>query len=152
MSVSLKHWQGDAGIGGLFAIAGALLIAASAGYPPGEDGVPGAGFLPTAIGCGLIATGLGAAVRAWRAAASSVVEIGEPRALIVVAALTLAILAWVPLGFLGSSAVFLVVLFQLLGRIGWARALAFGVGTAAAVWALFDYALGVQLPAGWVGI
>ncbi len=152
MSLAVKHWQGDAALGVVFALIGAGLIAVSSGYAPGEDGVPGAGFLPTLLGCGLIAAGLGSALRAWRAGAGAVVELGERRALIVVAALTLAILAWVPLGFIGTAAVFLTALFQLLGRIGWVRAIASGVGTAAVVWAVFDYALGVQLPAGWLGI
>lgn len=142
-------WAGDAAVGAALAAAGVILAVMSWPIPRGEIGNPGPGFLPLVLGSALVGLGIGCALRALRGRGDAVsVSLGDRKAMVCVLALAGAALAFVPIGFLPTTTVFLATLFYVLGEIpGW-KAAAFGAIAAAALWLAFDRALGVNLPAG----
>ncbi len=142
-------WAGDAAMGMALAAVGAAFTVLSAPIPRGEVGNPGPGFFPFVLGLALMGLGMGSAVRAWRARRSAgTVSLGNRKALVCVLAMAASAVAFVPLGFVPTTAVFLAVLFWALGSISWWKAAAVAVVSSALLWVVFDRLLGVLLPAG----
>ena len=151
MSRSVDRWKGDAACGVALAIVGGTVIWLSRATPLGSAGQPGPGFMPIALSVGLVALGIGCAVRAWIARAGSErIDIAETGALAVVAGLAAAILLLEPVGFLPVSILFLAFLFKALGRDTWLASAILGAAIGGGSWLVFDKLLGVQLPAGLV--
>jgi putative tricarboxylic transport membrane protein len=148
----IPHWIGDALVGLALAGGGAFLVTLSWPIPRGEIGNPGPGFLPLVLGLGLVGLGTGCAVRAWRAHAGAGVMLAERKAVVCVVALFGAALAFVPVGFVPTMAVFLAVLFGVLASMPWWRAAFAGCVASIAVWFWFERLLGLGLPAGVVGM
>jgi putative tricarboxylic transport membrane protein len=144
----LPHWTGDALTGLALAFGGAVFTVLAWPIPRGEIGNPGPGFLPLVLGLALVALGLGCAMRAWRARDAAPVMLAEKKAVICVIALFGAALAFVPLGFVPTMAVFLAVLFGVLAGMRWWVAALAGCVASVAVWFVFNYLLGLGLPAG----
>ena len=53
-----------------------------------------------------------------------------------------------PLGFLPTSALFLIAVVRILGRRGWGWTLAVSLGSLALIWLLFRVVFSVLMPAG----
>lgn len=145
---TVASWRGDAALGLVLAAGGTAFSVLAWPIPRGEVGNPGPGFLPLVLGLLLIGLGIGCAVRAVRARETKDVTLADRKAAICVAALIGAALAFVPLGFLPTIAVFLVVLFAVLAGMRWWVAALSGCGASVAVWLVFDRLLGLGLPAG----
>lgn len=75
-------------------------------------------------------------------------EILPSRVLIVGALLVGYALLLEPLGFLPTSALFLIAAIRLLGRRGWASTLLTALGSLAAIWLIFRIVFSVLMPAG----
>jgi putative tricarboxylic transport membrane protein len=148
----IPHWIGDALVGLALAGGGAVLVALSWPIPRGEIGNPGPGFLPLVLGLVLVGLGIGCAVRAWRAHVGAGVVLAERKALVCVVALFGAALAFVPVGFVPTMAIFLAVLFGMLASMPWWRAALAGCVASVAVWFVFERLLGLGLPVGVVGM
>ena len=116
---------------------------------------PGAGLLAFGLGVVMAATAMADAVRALLRRRSDSAGAAPWRFPLRQFAVTAALLIYVallePLGFVLSTLFFLLTLFLAPGRQSWPRALAFAVLGSGVSYALFKYALGVQLPAGLLG-
>ena len=101
----------------------------------------------------MVVVGLGCALRAWRARATDDddVPLWERNALACAFALLAACLAFEPLGFVPTIALFLGFVFWRLGVLNPAAASLAGAAGAAILWGIFSFALGVGLPAGLLG-
>jgi apolipoprotein N-acyltransferase len=100
-----------------------------------------------------VVVGLVCAWRAWRTRADSDarVSVYETNAALCALALVGTCLAFEPLGFVATTALFLSFLFWLLGALKiWQAALG-GAAASGTMWAIFSYLLGVGLPAGILG-
>lgn len=162
----------DAVSGLVVAGAGTVLLVAARGIEDPVRPDPGVGpaTLPTALSVLLIIAGLVLAVIGWRGR-DRVVEAGndggvetveqlvhqdEPpvprRRLAVVVALFIGYaLAFVPLGYMLATALYLGVMVTVIDRARWKRNLIFAVVFAVVVYFGFTELLGVQLPAGVLG-
>lgn len=147
----IKQWVGDAAVGVFLAAAGSTYLWLAQALPKAAS-EPGPGALPRFLGAALIVVGIGCALRAWRArkgedeAAS--VALWERNALPCAIALLAACLAFEPLGFVPSVALFLGFVFWRLDVLKPFAALLGGTAAAAILWGIFSFALGVGLPAG----
>ncbi len=142
-------------VGAGFVAAGALVVAASLTFPPGEAGQPGPALFPRIVGGLLMAFGAALAVQGWRAGATgepiawtrALASAGFLNALAVVGAVGAYILLAERLGFLLTAA---PLLFTLMTRLG-VRALPAAAASALltlAVYVLFYKLLRVPLPGG----
>jgi putative tricarboxylic transport membrane protein len=146
---AVPAWAGDALTGTALALAGAVFAALAWPIPQGEVGNPGPGFLPFVLGVMLVVLGLLCAARAFRhRAASASVTLVTSKAFICLAALAVAAVAFIPLGFLPTVAIFLTIQFRVLAGAGWLYSASTAVVATVALWLFFDRLLGLGLPAG----
>jgi putative tricarboxylic transport membrane protein len=145
----IQQWVGDAAVGIFLAVAGGTYLWLAQALPRAAS-EPGPGALPRFLGMALIVVGLGCALRAWRARAAEgeAVLLWERNALACAVALLAACLAFEPLGFVPTTALFLGFLFWRLGVLRPLPATLAGAAAAAVLWGLFSFALGVGLPPG----
>ena len=142
-------WAGDAVTGLVIALAGAVFAVLAWPMPRGDVGNPGTGFLPFVLGLLLVLLGLACALRALRTRdGQAAVALGGRKTLICILALAGAVLAFIPLGFLPTTAIFLTVLFATLAGISWPRAALSALAASVVLWLVFQTALGLGLPAG----
>jgi hypothetical protein len=140
--------SGDALTGLALAAGGAVFVVLAWPIPRGAVGNPGPGFLPLVLGLALTVLGGACAVRALREKDTTPVVLADRKAVICLLALAGAALAFIPLGFVPAVALFLAVLFRVLVPMAWWAAAASGLLASAALWLVFDKALGLGLPAG----
>jgi putative tricarboxylic transport membrane protein len=146
---AVPAWAGDACTGTVLAVAGAVFAALAWPIPQGDVGNPGPGFLPFVLGVLLVVLGLLCAARAYRHRATSVgVTLVTGKAFICLAALAAAALAFIPLGFLPTVAIFLTILFRVLAGAGWVFSTSTAVTATVVLWLFFDRLLGLGLPPG----
>jgi hypothetical protein len=148
----IRQWVGDAAVGIFLAAAGGTYLWLAQALPKAAS-EPGPGALPRFLGAALIVVGIGCALRAWRARAveDEAVALWERNALACAFALLAACLAFEPLGFVPTVALFLGFVFWRLGVLNPVAASLGGAAGAAILWSLFSFALGVGLPAGILG-
>ncbi|RAI34058.1 tripartite tricarboxylate transporter TctB family protein [Rhodoplanes roseus] len=146
--LSLPRWAGDAAVGLALAVAGVALAIMAWPIPRGEVGNPGPGFMPFVLGLALVGLGLACALRALREHDATAVVLANRKAAVCLAMLLAAALAFIPVGFVPTVAVMLSVLFAVLAGMPWWRAALSGCGASLALFAVFQYALGLGLPAG----
>src|SRR5262245_61235923 len=139
--------------GGLFVIAGALVLAASGDLPFGTMASPGAGMLPTLVVTLMMAFGLIVFVQARR---SPPIAEGDwtdlPPALRVAVVAAAGVALYVPLGFALTMPLVLLTLTFLMERRPFLPAAAFSVGATVAVYALFALLLRTPFPRGFLGL
>jgi putative tricarboxylic transport membrane protein len=150
-----KQWVGDAAVGIFLAAAGGTYLWLAQALPKAAS-EPGPGALPRFLGMALIVVGFGCALRAWRARTGEeeavAVALWERNALACALALLAACLAFEPLGFVPTIALFLSFVFWRLGVLKPFAAILGGTAGAAILWGIFSFALGVSLPAGLFGL
>ena len=136
----------------LFAILGILWIAAAARMPLWSGFVPQSGFMP--LWYGITLTALAAAILAnlflRREPNTKEEPIGKP--LVVLAALSAAILGLDLIGFAPSIFLLLLVLFAAVERLPLPRSLAVATAVTAVLFLIFRTWLRVPLPVGPLGI
>lgn len=144
--MSLRH--PDA-IGGLVVVAlGAVVIAGALTTPATQFGVVGPAVLPMIFGVVVIAAGVWLALVSLSAERPEL-EVLDLRPLLLAAVAVAAYLAaFVPLGFILSSVVFLVAMARVLGSRALVRDAVAGVGFVTALYLLFERFLTVDLPNG----
>jgi putative tricarboxylic transport membrane protein len=121
----------------------------------GQDG-PGPGFFPLWYGVAMIALSLALVVQSLRTSPDGE---GKPvkwrevgRVFIVWLAFVACVASLKFLGFVPGFALFVLFLVRGIYARPWPAALAVAIGCAAGFYLLFAVALGVRLPAGWLGI
>ncbi len=140
---------GEIVIGFALAALGACVFAAAKKMPFGSIANPGPGVMPAALGVLLLVAGALVALSAWRSTPREArVELGHADVIGPVAALVAVGFLFEMLGAPLVLAVFLTLLFRLLARTAWWRALLGGVLGSAATWLFFVELLDVQLPFG----
>ena len=132
----------------LFAVGGTL----EAGrLTIGDPGHPGPGFFPFCLALALGVVALGLLFQPVRAAPGPAVPVEGVRrgkaALALVASLAYAF-ALEPIGFVLTTALFLVFLLKVIEARGWRSSLVIALATAVASHVVFKVWLAVQLPAG----
>lgn len=138
----------------MWALVGAAVVVSASRLRVGTLGSPGPGFLPLVAGIVMLALAIGILVQEWsrwragRAApeppAAAVPGNRLPVALAVAALLAYALLLD-PLGYVLTTALFLVFTLRVLGRLAWWAVLTSAVGTTAVSYALFNLWLKVPL-------
>lgn len=150
--LTLRAGHGEAAMAFALAALGAGMLWFGRGLELGDANLPGPGVLPRALGVLLIVLGLAAGFRALaRAGASKPVAVFSPKVLLSALCLFGAVIGFESLGFLPTAVLFLSILLFGLGEVPLWRAILTGGALAVAAWALFDKALGVNLPAGVFG-
>jgi hypothetical protein len=139
--------------GGVFIMAGALVLAVSGDLPFGTLSSPGAGMLPVSLLVLMIALGLALVARARRSPPLAEVNWGDFRHAAVVGALAAAAAAlFVPLGFALTTVLLLFTLIFLVERRPLLQALAFSLAATGAIYTLFSVFLRTPLPRGLLGL
>jgi hypothetical protein len=139
--------------GGVFVIAGALVLAVSGDLPFGTLASPGAGMLPTIAVALMMAFGLVILVQARRSPALAEVDWADlPHAIRVAVVAAAAATLYVPLGFALTIPLLLFTLIFLVERRPLLPAVAFSIGATVAVYALFTVVLRTPLPRSLVGL
>jgi len=139
--------------GGVFVIAGALVLAVSGDLPFGTLASPGAGMLPTLVVALMMAFGLILLAQARRSPPLAEVNWTDlPHAARVAVVAGAAATLYVPLGFALTMPLLLFTLIVLVERRPLLPALAFSLAATAAVYALFALLLRTPIPHGVLGI
>ncbi|NVO16768.1 MAG: tripartite tricarboxylate transporter TctB family protein [Rhodoplanes sp.] len=146
--LGVSHRAGDAAVGLALAAGGIALAILAWPIPRGEIGNPGPGFMPFVLGLLLIGLGLVCAIRALREHDTTMVVLANRKSAVCLVALAAAALAFIPVGFVPTVAVFLTVLFGVLAEKPWWRAAIYGCGASVALFVVFEQLLGLGLPAG----
>jgi hypothetical protein len=135
--------------GGVFVVAGILVLAVSGDLPFGTLASPGAGMLPTLVVALTIAFGLLLLVQARRSPPLAAVDWSDlPHAVRVAAVAAAAAALYVPLGFVATVPLLLFTLIFMVERRPLLPAVAFSAGAAVAVYVLFALVLRTPLPRG----
>lgn len=113
-----------------------------------DDGVPGPGMVPAALGVALAALGMAIAARAVIRHSNALVLVVDRDVLAAIFMLFVAILSFEHVGYIVSTFWFLMAGFVLVGRERWLPAAVVAAVATLVTWALFVKALGVGLPAG----
>ncbi len=138
--------------GGVFTIAGALVLAVSGDLPFGTLASPGAGMLPTLLVALMLGFGLILFVRARASPPFREIDWGDlPHAVRVGILAAAAVVLYVPLGFALTAPLLLFTLIFLVERRPLLPALAFSIAAPAAVYTLFTLLLRTPLPRGLSG-
>ena len=145
--------RGEAVMGAVLVLLAAYVGWAAANMPIGSWGAPGPGMFPLGFAVLLAAAGAGVALRAaaMSEASAAAVAFRLERVLMAVAALVWAAALFERLGFAGTTAVFLSLLFGGAAGLPLWKALLFAALATSWAWGLFVWLLGVQLPAGIFG-
>jgi hypothetical protein len=135
--------------GGVFLVAGVLVLAVSSDLPFGTLASPGAGMLPTLVVALMLAFALVLLVQARRSPRLVDVNWADlPHAGRVAVAAAAAAVLYVPLGFALTIPLLLFALIFLVERRPLLPALAFSILAPVAVYALFTLVLRTPLPRG----
>ena len=138
--------------GGVFAVAGALVLAVSGDLPFGTLASPGAGMLPTLLVVLMIAFGLVLLIQARRSPPLAELNWADfPHAARVAAFAAAAAALYVPLGFALTAPLLLLTLIYLVERRPLLPALAFSLAATGAIYALFTVVVRTPLPRGLLG-
>ena len=138
--------------GGVFAVAGVLVLAVSGDLPFGTLASPGAGMLPTLVVGLMMAFGLILLLQARRSPLLTEVDWADlPHAVRVAAVAAAGATLYVPLGFALTIPLLLFALIFLVERRPLLPALAFSIAAPVAVYALFTLLLRAPLPRGLLG-
>lgn len=138
--------------GGVFVVAGALVLAVSGDLPFGTLASPGAGMLPTLVVALMMAFGLVLVAQGRHSPPIAEVDWSDlPHAVRVAAAAAAAATLYVPLGFALTIPLLLLTLILLVERRPLLPAVAFSIGASATVYALFTLGLRTPLPRGLLG-
>jgi putative tricarboxylic transport membrane protein len=138
--------------GGVFALAGAIVLAASGDLPFGTLGSPGAGMLPVSLAALMTAGGLGLLAQARRSPALAELSWTDlPHAALVAALAAAAVALLVPLGFALTGTLLLFILIFLIERRPLVPALAFSIAATGVIHTLFSILLRTPLPRGPLG-
>ncbi|MGH2499303.1 MAG: tripartite tricarboxylate transporter TctB family protein [Candidatus Limnocylindria bacterium] len=143
----LRHPDAIGGIA--IAAIGAVALAAALATPDPGFGVVGPAALPSVLAVLIVATGAWLLVATLRAPAAPEIPPLDRRPLLLAAvALAIFLALFIPLGFLLSSALFLVVMARILGSRATLRDGVAGIAFVVALYLLFDRLLTVTLPRG----
>jgi putative tricarboxylic transport membrane protein len=138
--------------GGVFIVAGALVLVVSGDLPFGTLASPGAGMLPTLVVVLMMAFGLVLFAQARRSPRLGEVNWTDlPHAVRVAAAAAAAAAVYVPLGFAPTAMLLLFGLIFLVERRPLLPALAFSIAAAGVIYTLFSVLLRTPLPRGLLG-
>jgi putative tricarboxylic transport membrane protein len=138
--------------GGVFVLAGILVLAVSSDLPFGTPASPGAGMLPTLVVVLMTAFGLILLVQARRSPQLAALDWSDlPHAFRVVAVAAAAAVLYVPLGFAPTMPLLLFALIFLVERRPLLPAAAFSIAATVAVYVLFTLLLRTPLPRGLLG-
>lgn len=140
--------MGEAALSLVLAGLGAAVAMGGGRMPLGTLSLPGPGFFPLALGALLALAGAAWAAVTLARGSSEPVSLGGWRPWSTLAVLATAALAFEPLGAPLTLALMLAALFRILGDLGLARALGYGVVASAVAYLVFTRLLGVGLPAG----
>lgn len=140
--------MGEAALSLVLAGLGAAVAVGGARMPLGTLSLPGPGFFPLALGVLLGVAGVAWSAVTLARGGSDPVSLGGWRPWSTLAVLAAAALAFEPVGAPLTLALMLAALFRILGDLGLARALAYGVVASAVAYLVFTRLLGVGLPAG----
>jgi len=138
--------------GGMFAIAGAAVLAASGDLPFGTLGSPGAGMLP--ISLAVLMTVFGLVLLALAGRSPPLAELSWtdlPHAALVAVLAAAAVALFVPLGFALTGVLLLLTLIFLIERRPLLPALVFSIAATGVVYTLFSLLLRTPLPRGPLG-
>jgi putative tricarboxylic transport membrane protein len=139
--------------GGVFVVAGLLVLAVSGDLPFGTLASPGAGMLPTLTVALMIAFGLILLVRAGHSPLLAEVDWTDlPHAIRVAIVAAAGAMLYVPLGFALTMPLLLFTLIFLVERRPLLPALGFSLGATLAVYALFTLLLRTPLPLSLLGL
>ena len=138
--------------GGIFAVAGAFVLAVSGDLPFGTLASPGAGMLPTLLVVPMMGFGLVLLTRARRSPPLAELNWTDlPHAARVAALAAAATALYVPLGFALTAPLLLLTLIYLVERRPLLPALAFSLAAAGALYTLFTLVVRTPLPRGLLG-
>jgi putative tricarboxylic transport membrane protein len=139
--------------GGVFVVAGLLVLAVSGDLPFGTLASPGAGMLPTLAVALMMAFGLILLAQARRSPPLAEANWTDlPHAIRVAVVAAAAATLYVSLGFALTIPLLLFTLIFLVERRPLLPAIAFSIGATAAVYALFTLVLRTPLPRGLLGL
>ncbi|HEY7385326.1 MAG TPA: tripartite tricarboxylate transporter TctB family protein [Beijerinckiaceae bacterium] len=144
--------NGDVGLALVFAALGIVWIFGATGLPFWQGFAPESGFLP--LFYGILLVGLAAAVLVMRLLDADVAASEQParKPLVVLAALTAAVVGVEPAGFGPSVFLLLAFLFAVVERLPVLRSLVVAGATTAVLILIFKSWLGVPLPTGPLGV
>ena len=138
--------------GGLFVVAGALILAVSGDLPFGNLASPGAGMLPTLVIVLMMAFGLLLFLRAGDSPPFASIAWGDlPHAARVVVVAAAGVASYTVLGFLITVALLLFILTFAVERRPFLPAAVFSLGVTALAYVVFDILLKLPLPRGILG-
>jgi hypothetical protein len=144
--------SGEVGLALLFATVGAVWIAGALGLPFWEGFAPQAGFLPFIYGVILASLSAAVLVELFRTENEAVDLQPTAKPLLVLAALTAAVVGVQAAGFGIAIFLFLLFLFAAVERLPFVRSLIVSAVTTALLIGVFRIWLGVPLPVGPFGI
>jgi putative tricarboxylic transport membrane protein len=149
MKVRPSH--GDTAAGAVLAGLGLWWLSMSWKLGMGSVQEPGPGFFPAAIAVALFLGGLGCVVRALRqhdtAEPVAWMESSAAKAAGLIVFLCVALAA---LGFVPASLLFLFAMLYFLGDVGMVKSCAMSAAITFVAWLVFERALSVQLPSGFI--
>jgi hypothetical protein len=138
--------------GCVFLVAGALVLTASGDLPFGTLASPGAGMLPTLVVVLMMAFGLALVVQARNSPPLADIAWADlPHAARVAIIAAAAVALYLPLGFLLTTTLLLLVLILGVERRPLLPAVAFSVGATGVIYWLFAVLLRAPLPRGVLG-
>jgi putative tricarboxylic transport membrane protein len=142
----------EAALGAFAVVLGIAVAAGATGLPQGSAyDVLGSRLLPYIVAAGLGLTGLAILVGAFRGAQAEPQALDLARVVPIVIALIVPIVLLRPLGWIPVAAVIFALGARAFGSRRWALDLALGLAFGAGTFVLFNYALGLNLPAGsWI--
>lgn len=143
---------GEVGLALLFAAVGAVSIAGALGLPFWEGFAPQAGFLPFIYGVILASLSAAVLVELFRTENEAADLQPTAKPLLVLAALTAAVVGVQAAGFGIAIFLFLLFLFAAVERLPFVRSLIVSAVTTALLIGVFRIWLGVPLPVGPFGI
>ena len=144
--------SGEVGLALLFAAVGAVWIAGALGLPFWEGFAPQAGFLPFIYGVILASLSAAVLVELFRTENEAVDLQPTAKPLLVLTALTAAVVGVQAAGFGIAIFLFLLFLFAAVERLPFVRSLIVSAVTTALLIGVFRIWLGVPLPVGPFGI
>jgi len=146
--------KAEAVVGAVVTALGIAILVGAANFPYFVEGVPGPGFLPRWISFGIIGTGLVLTAQAFRHSLVPAQEIAWPnatgwrRVALMVGAMAVSLLLLEILGFVVTTALFMVVVVFCLGVRSWRTLVLVPPLSAIGLYAIFALWLRVPLPKG----
>lgn len=150
MSLEIGHRHGQLAVGIALLGLGLFGIVEASAMPMGSVTLPGPGVFPLALSILLCIATIGVIAEPLLQARGRDQRIGFVHGPVLLACASLCAVALLleRLGFLLTTTLFLLVLYQAFSPLGWLRSAAAAVVSALALHAFFAYAIGVPLPRG----